>query len=166
MAKVILALCFGSFVLLQYAKEDSPFFDAERDENLKRVYWLSLVLLCSLTLAGCNLQSGTIAELYENELEEVSEISILDGRTGEKTIITDSEAIDSFLEDMEDIMFIPSEDQSHKEGYIYAVSLFEGETETFSFSSARAGDHYYSSEPSFHPIVDHYLEGNEQKHDK
>jgi hypothetical protein len=124
---------------------------------MNKTWLLCILLLCSLSLAACGLPSGTLADLYEEDLDEVSEILIVDGRTGEKTSITDAGTIVAFLEDMEGVTFSPLEDQSAGEGYIYLVRLFEDGDETFSFSSTTIGEHYYASEPDFHPIVEQYV---------
>ena len=123
---------------------------------MKNIYWLCLC--CTFFLAACGLQPASLADLYEEDLEDVSEISIVDGRTGEKTDISDAATIDAFLKEMEGVTFIPIEDQSPREGYTYWERLFEEERETFSFSSSSAGEHPYSTEPDFHPIAERYAE--------
>lgn len=125
---------------------------------MHKTWWRCLLLLCPLLLAACSLPSGTLDDLYEEDLDEVSEISIVDGRTGEKTSIADAGTIEAFLEDMEGVTFSPLEGQSAGEGYIYLVRLFEEGEETFSFSSSTIGEHHYTSKPDFHPIVERYVE--------
>ncbi|MFD1861535.1 hypothetical protein [Planococcus chinensis] len=123
---------------------------------MNKTCWLCILLCCPLLLAACGLPSGTLSDLYKENLSDVSEISIVDGRTGEKTNIADARTIEAFLKDMEGVTFTPLQDQSAREGYIYSVHLFEDGDETFSFTSNTIGEHYYASEPDFHPIVEGY----------
>lgn len=48
--------------------------------------------------------------------------------------------------------FIPYVKQEDKTGYLYNVSLYQG-NETYSFSSNQINDTYYFTEPNIEPIL-------------
>ncbi|WP_088006024.1 hypothetical protein [Indiicoccus explosivorum] len=115
----------------------------------------SLVLLLVL-LTACRPDTAAFSDFYGKEAESVTEIAIIDGRTGEEVRSSDSEVIDAFMNDIEDIQFIPEQNQEAREGYLYAVELYEGDEETFRFTPSSVNDVYYSTKPDIQPIIENY----------
>ena len=112
-------------------------------------------------LTGCRLETKSFTEFYNNNLEDVTKIQIHNGSTGpietaKSKIITDEKLIDEFLNEIKDVQFIPQENQEDREGYLYAITLFEGEQMTFIFTENEVTDYYYYTEPDIYPIVNSF----------
>jgi hypothetical protein len=118
---------------------------------------LTLSLLVVL-LTGCGLETKTFTEFYTNNLEDVTKIEVQDGSTGYSKITTDKKVIDEFLNEIKDVQFIPEENQEDRDGFLYAISLYEGEQMTFIFTENEVTDYYYDTEPDIYPIVDSFYQ--------
>ena len=116
------------------------------------------IICSSLMLAGCGAKTQSLKDFYEDEgIEEISKIKIVDGSTGYAKTITDEETINEFLSLINDIQFIPQENQEARYGWRYSITLYAKEGH-FSFTLAHIGDYYYDSEPDIHPIVDEFYQ--------
>lgn len=118
-------------------------------------------LLFLTLLTGCGLETKTLPEFYEKELDDVTKIQILDGSTGAKKVIHDKEVINDFLSEIKDIKFIPEENQGDRSGFRYGIALYQEEENIFSFSLNEVDDNYYYTEPDIHPIVDDFYKNLE-----
>ncbi|AQQ53148.1 hypothetical protein [Planococcus lenghuensis] len=125
---------------------------------MKRVHSLVVLICLLMALTSCNSKPMTIVDFYEGSLENITEISILDGRTGEEVRTVDSAVIDAFLQDIQSIQFVPEKDQSAREGYLYSIRFFEGDSETFRFTPIEVEGNYYETEPDIHPVISQYAE--------
>jgi len=103
---------------------------------------------------GCGLETKTLPQFYEKDLSDVSKIVILDGNTGQKKTIQDQKIIEGLLSDIEDIKFIPDENQEPRDGFNYSITLFQDGEETFGFGLTSVNGHYYHTEPDIYPIID------------
>lgn len=123
---------------------------------MKKAFALLLVMVVS----GCGLEVKTLGEFYEGDLENVSRVVVVDGNTGNQLTVEEEATIQSFLEEMREVEFIPEENQEARDGFNYSISLFEGEKKTFQFGATRVNDHYYETEPDVLPIIDEFYETN------
>lgn len=135
----------------------------KRGDFLKRRYLIIPNLILVLLITGCNLETKTFAEFYEKDLRDVSEIVIVDGNTGEDKRITDKDEIDSFLNKIRNIKFIPEENQEERDGFNYSISLFENNERTFQFGPTQVNENYYYTEPDIHPIINDFNEELKEK---
>ena len=125
-------------------------------QKLILTFFIFIVLL-----TGCGLETKTLTDFYKNDLKDVTKIQIHDGSTGsietaKSKIITDEKVIDEFLSEIKDIQFIPEENQEDRAGFLYAISLYEGEQMTFIFTENEVTDYYYYTEPDIFPIIDSF----------
>ncbi|MHA6253050.1 hypothetical protein [Oceanobacillus sp. CAU 1775] len=125
-----------------------------------------MTLFCFLFLFACtNDKSQTLESFYERaSMENVDKIIFVDGSTGFSKVITKQEQISEFLSLTNDIVFTPQKNQENRDGWLYNVTLFDGNKE-FSFTLNKIGDTYYDSNPNVYPIVEKYyknLEDNEK----
>ncbi|MBS4220081.1 hypothetical protein KHA96_17350 [Bacillus sp. FJAT-49711] len=107
-------------------------------------------------LTGCGLETKTLTQFYEGDINKVSKIVILDGNTGYKKTIEDKKTIESFLSEIKDIKFIPDENQEARSGFNYAIGLYQNGVDDFSFGLTQINDHYYHTEPDIFLIVDNF----------
>lgn len=123
--------------------------------------WLKHVVLfffvfTVVILTGCNLETKTLTQFYDGDINNVTKIVIFDGNTGYKKTIEDKMITESFLSEIKDVTFIPDENQEKRVGFNYAITLYENENETFQFGLTQVNDHYYYTEPDIYPIVDNF----------
>lgn len=119
------------------------------------------LFLLFVLLTGCGLETKTLPEFYEKELNDVTEIQIVDGSTGAKKVINDKKMIDDFLSEIKDIKFIPEENQGDRSGFRYGIGLYQEGENTFSFTLNEVNDNYYYTEPDIHPIVEDFYKSLE-----
>ncbi|WP_019415360.1 hypothetical protein [Paenisporosarcina sp. TG20] len=113
------------------------------------------LLLVSSLFAGCGLETKTLPEFYERDLDDVNKIVIIDGSTGDRKTIIDNVVINEFLSEIKDIKFIPEKNQEGRVGWRYSITLFHDE-QTFQFGLTQINEDYYYTEPDIHPIVDNF----------
>ncbi|MFN7249835.1 MAG: hypothetical protein ACK4M9_03500 [Anaerobacillus sp.] len=120
------------------------------------------LLFVVLMLVGCSnivsnsLETNTLTEFYEKDLQNVSKVVIVDGSTGYKKTIDENVVIEGFLDEIKDIKFIPEENQEGRVGWRYSITLSQDDEYTFMFGLTQVNDNYYFTEPHIHPIVDKF----------
>ena len=134
---------------------------------MKRINGLVFTLILVL-LAGCNswskpLETHTLPRFYDGDLSNVSKIVILDGNSGAQKIIEDKKLIDDFLNDIEDIQFVPDENQEPRSGFNYSITLYQDGKDSFTFGPTHVNNHYYHTEPDILPIIDDFYTNLEVK---
>ncbi|WP_237458652.1 lipoprotein [Pontibacillus yanchengensis] len=130
---------------------------------MKKIYFILLSLTFVLLMTGCGLKAKSLTEFYEKDLAGVSKIVIVDGNTGYERTVTDKQKINSFLDEIKDIKFIPEEKQEDRDGFNYSISLFEGNEETFQFNPTQVNENYYYTELDIHPIINDLYENLNDK---
>ena len=116
-----------------------------------------LTIVFAFFLSGCGLETLTIDDYYKKNLEDVSEIEVVDGSNGSSRTTTHKEEIRSFIKEVKDIKFIPDENQSKRDGFIYSITFYEGDKATLQFGLNQIGDDYYTTEPNIEPIVEEFF---------
>ncbi|MDE5416144.1 hypothetical protein [Alkalihalobacterium chitinilyticum] len=86
----------------------------------------------------------------------MSRIIIVDGSTGYMKIIDDHAVIESFIDEIKDIKFIPEDNQEVGVGWRYSITLSQDDEYTFQFGLTQVNDNYYYTVPDIHPIVDKF----------
>lgn len=119
----------------------------------------SLSLLLMFTIAGCGLETKILDEFYPKNLEDVTRIVIVDGRSGKEKTETNKESIKEFLKEIEDIKFIPEESQEPREGWLYSIKLYSEKEEILQFGPTEINENYYYTEPDIYPIIDDFYNG-------
>lgn len=117
-----------------------------------------LIFFIAFALVGCGLETKTLSQFYEKDLDDVTKIVIVDGSTGYKKTVTENEVIKEFLGEIKDIKFIPDENQEKREGWRYSITLFQDDEQTFKFGLTEVNENYYYTEPDIHPIVEDFYE--------
>ncbi|MGM9946161.1 MAG: hypothetical protein ACI33M_14515 [Lysinibacillus sp.] len=118
--------------------------------------YLVLVLIVGCLLAACNAKTQSLEAFYtEDGIESVDKVVILDGSTGYTKTLTDIEQINEFLALIKDIEFSPQDNQEKRYGFLYGITLYDGEAQ-FNFSLSQIDNVYYDTEPDIYPIIDGY----------
>jgi hypothetical protein len=115
-----------------------------------------IIFLIVFILIGCGLETKTLPQFYEKDLDDVTKVVIVDGRTGHEKTTTDNGDIKEFFNIIKDIKFIPEENQEQREGWLYSITLFQDEEQTFRFWETKVNENYYYTEPDIHPIIDDF----------
>lgn len=122
----------------------------------------SLSLLLMFTIAGCSLETKTLTEFYPKNLEDVTQIVIVDGRTGKENTVTNKVSIKEFIKEIEHIKFIPEENQEDREGWLYSIKLYSDKEQVFQFGPTEMNGTYYYTEPDIYPIIDDFYNGESE----
>ncbi|QGM29333.1 hypothetical protein GI482_02520 [Bacillus sp. N3536] len=116
-----------------------------------------LTMVFTILLSGCGLETLTIDDYYKKNLENVSKIEVFDSSNGNSRTTTNKEEIMSFIKEIKDIKFIPDEDQSERDGFLYSITFYEDDKATLQFGLNQIGDDYYNTEPDIEPIVEEFF---------
>ncbi|WP_243299476.1 hypothetical protein [Bacillus litorisediminis] len=92
-----------------------------------------IVLVLIMILSTFRLETKTLEQFYKGDLNDVTEIRILDGNSGYSKTVTDEKLVKAFLNKIKDIKFIPVENQEQRNGFNYAISLYVNDEATFHF---------------------------------
>jgi len=117
-----------------------------------------IVVICIalLILGGCRtppekpeLKPITLAEVYPGDIRDVNRIELRDGSSGEKKIVEDPELIESWISQIKHLELVPDKNQEGRVGFLYGISLYEGEELKFGFTPNNIQGIYYESNPEF-----------------
>lgn len=117
-----------------------------------------LIFFIAFALVGCGLETKTLSQFYEKNLDDVNKIVIVDGSTGNKKTVTENEVIKEFLSEIKDIKFIPDQNQENRVGWRYSITLFQDDKQAFQFGLSEVNENYYNTEPDIYPIVENFYE--------
>ncbi|PZD93210.1 hypothetical protein DNH61_24505 [Paenibacillus sambharensis] len=115
----------------------------------QRTAWLLMIIVL---LAGCSaeappgkaeLKTQRLHEFYPGSISNVEAVEILDGSTGDRKLISDELMVRDWINQVKDMIFVPDPNQEGRTGFLYEVSLFEGEERKLSFTPSAVGGHYY-----------------------
>ncbi len=126
---------------------------------------IQISLLFLILFSGCGLKTKTLEEFYNDDLYEVSKITIVDGNTGESVTNTDREQIRLLIDNILDIKFIPEEDQSKRDGFNYSIIFYRDGEETFQFGMTEINGNYYQTNPDMMPIIDEFYSITKKEED-
>ncbi|MBP3965119.1 hypothetical protein [Paenibacillus lignilyticus] len=116
------------------------------------------ILLLIIFLAGSQFHLGgsaaklrpiTLAEVYPGDIRRVTKMELLNGSSGERATVEDKETISQWINQVKDLKLKPDENQEARTGYVFGISLFEGEMKTMGFTPNGIGEVYYESNPQF-----------------
>lgn len=119
-----------------------------------RKYFVALLLLILVGCQTMHLKEQTIGDFMQDaDVEQVEEVIILNGETGERKTITDVGKIEHFVDDIENILFTPDDNQQKRDGFRYAVKLVDGE-HSLQFTTNSVGEDYYVTEEPLFEVID------------
>jgi hypothetical protein len=116
----------------------------------------TFLVVLILLLTGCGLETTSLQQEYDGDLEEVSKIVLLDGNTGYRKEIQKEEQVRDFLEKIKTSKFIPDSNQEPRDGFNYSITLLEDDEAAIQFTLTEMKGHYYHTEPDLFPIVDEF----------
>lgn len=119
---------------------------------MKQIWRVSLMLILAVALTACGgkeqapedvpLAAKSLRELYPGDMARADAIQVVDGGTGERKLYSDMQQVRLWIDSVQDIVLVPDPNQEDRNGYLYGVTLFEGEESRMSFSPNSAGGHY------------------------
>ncbi|MGF7047830.1 hypothetical protein J2T13_002336 [Paenibacillus sp. DS2015] len=120
---------------------------------MKKSLFVIFLLLC---ITGCQAQTEpiilkqiTLSEAYPGDILEVNKIELLDGSSGERKIIKNQAEIQSWIKLIKDIELTPDENQEGRTGFIFGISLINGDDKIFGFGPHQMNKIYYKNNPEF-----------------
>jgi|GEM_PF-921722 hypothetical protein len=119
---------------------------------MKQIWRASLMLTLAVALTACGgkeqapeevpLAAKSLRELYPGDMARADAIQVVDGGTGERKLYSDMQQVRLWIDSVQDIVLVPDPNQEDRNGYLYGVTLFEGEESRMSFTPNSAGGHY------------------------
>lgn len=114
------------------------------------------LILLLLFIAGCQGKSDplilkpiTLSEAYPGNITKVNKIDLLDGSSGERVVIEDQKKIKQWISLIKDIKLIPDDNQEGMVGFVFGVSLYEGEENKLGFIANQINKIYYKTNLEF-----------------
>lgn len=125
-------------------------------KNFFLILLVSLSILSACTNGSTNGKTQSLEEFYKDaKIENVDKVIIQDGSTGASKTITKQEDIGEFLSLIKEIEFSPQDNQEERVGWLYGITLFDGEKE-FKFTLNHIDNTYYDTTPDIYPIIENY----------
>lgn len=124
---------------------------------MRKSLFLILLLSSLIMLSACTgAKEQSLEEFYKDaKIENVDKVILQDGTTGDSESITDQRQLKEFLTLIKNIEFTQEDNQKERKGWLYGITIFDGEKE-FKFTLSQIGATYYKSNPDIYPIVDNY----------
>ena len=125
-----------------------------------------LFVVVVLITTGCSSKSKQFSELYNGNSQNVTQLEIIDGRTGQTYKTQDKAEIEEFLKIIGTRSFSKEFSQSARVGYLYYVDLYEGSKKTsrLTFSGDVQFDTiYYNIDKDITNDLDSYFESLKSK---
>jgi hypothetical protein len=123
--------------------------DGKRVKNIRNLILLLVVMLSVSVLISCSDEdkrinnSTTLAREYQGNILNANKVELIDGKTGERQIITKKDQITRILNLIKDEELIPSDIQKGTVGYIFRIILFENEELVIDFTPNRINNIEY-----------------------
>lgn len=129
-----------------------------------------IVIALLIMITGCRgnpdpviLNPISLSEVYPGNITEVDKIELLDGTSGKRKVIEDQVVIEQWIRKIKDIPLIPDDNQEERIGYIYGVSLYEGNEVKLGFIPNQIKKIYYKTNNEF---IEHIRELFEEQFEK
>lgn len=123
------------------------------------LFTIIAVIFLSACVDGSAAGSGEtlhLSDVSSLSFENVKEIDITDGTTGEKLTISAAGDIADLLNKLEQMELTEYEMDEPGEGYLWWVNLISDEAE-FDMTDNRMGNRYFEMEPSFDDVISDFV---------
>src|SRR5690606_27502300 len=97
-----------------------------------------------------------LSDVCRFPLDEIIEIDVVDGTSGETTSISNENEIKNFISELERMKLKEIHLEDKIEGYLWMVRLKSNEEE-FQLTSYSMGDRYFEENPDFDNIASNYF---------
>jgi len=84
-----------------------------------------------------------LQNFYPGDITNVTLVKIRSGETGELRTLSDKDKVRQWIETIKSMEFVPDPNQEGRAGFLYSVSLYEGEALKLGFTNNTMGKHYY-----------------------
>ncbi|MFD1032606.1 hypothetical protein [Metaplanococcus flavidus] len=98
-----------------------------------------------------------LSDVYPSSFDEVKEIEIVDGTSGDSTLISATDEIKSFLDQLEQVKWEEVRRDEEREGYLWMVKIKSGDEE-IQITSYSMGDREFNHNPKFNDYASSYFQ--------
>ena len=123
---------------------------------MKRVMIIFLLII----ITGCQgnpepvvLNPISLSEAYPGNITEVDKIELLDGSSGERKVIENQVVIEQWISKIKNIELIPDDNQEGRVGFVFGISLYEGDELKLGFIPNQINNIYYKSNNEFFGLI-------------
>ncbi|RIX60292.1 hypothetical protein D3P08_01610 [Paenibacillus nanensis] len=120
-----------------------------------------ILLLISACSQSNNTTSKKLSEFYPGEIQNVDQVEITNGSSGERKSFKNKENISEWLESIKDVTFRIDQEQEKRDGFRYSVKLFESGENKLSFSTNTINDRQYITDDNFYESIKEFFENGE-----
>lgn len=119
-----------------------------------------IVFFLLIIITGCRdnadpviLNPISLSKAYPGNITEIDKIELLDGSTGERKVIEDQVVIEQWISKIKDIELIPDDNQEGRVGYVFGISLYEGNEIKLGFIPNQINKIYYKTNNEFTGLI-------------
>lgn len=116
-----------------------------------------VIFLPLLILFGCQGKEDTVthhpittlSQAYPGDIIAVDRLELVDGSSGDRIMMEDKTEIKEWIGLIKDLELTPDPNQEGRTGYIFGITLYEGEEQKLSFIPNYINNIYYQSNKEF-----------------
>ncbi|UJF35128.1 hypothetical protein [Paenibacillus hexagrammi] len=131
---------------------------------------LAILVVMITLLIGCKsntvdsepLQPITLKQLYPGDIQNVDQIDIRSGSTGELKSYTNQKMIHAWIDAVSELELQPDPNQEGRTGFQYSVTLYEHKESKLSFLTNSIHGHYYLDNKAFTDLIKQLFESTPQ----
>lgn len=89
------------------------------------------------------LTTKKLQDFYPGDIMNVTLVKIRSGETGELRTLSDKDEVRQWIDLIKPMDFVLDPNQEGRSGFLFSVSLYEGEALKLGFTNNNMGEHYY-----------------------
>lgn len=128
---------------------------------MKRL-WIILVFVlvpgCQSKPESLPLRPLSLSEVYPGDILQVDKVILADGSTGARRVIEDRQQIAEWITRIKDIKLTPDQNQEDRTGFMFGISLYEGEEKKLGFIPNLIQGVYYKPNSEFEGYIRAFFE--------
>lgn len=127
---------------------------------MKNTLTLLMTAAILIILSACQENAVTnelrLSDVYPLPFHSIKKVEIVDGRNGNKVVLTNKDEIALFVAELEKMKLEEYQSSEKREGYLWLVRLKSKDTD-YQMTSYQFADRHFMSEPAFNDVVFEFI---------
>lgn len=127
---------------------------------MKKTLTLLMTIAILIILSACQENAATnalrLSDVYPLSFNSIKEVEIVDGRNGNKVVLTNKAEISLFVAELEKMKLEEYQSSEKREGYLWLVRLKSQDTD-YQMTSYQFADRHFMSKPAFNDVVFEFI---------